>query len=161
MSASANAKSHAVGKTLLQAELIRQVVQQHRFGHFKVPRKRPFLTPSHPSCAPDNQPMTLVAELRDLVPKKDNAHARRHSITHGRLDELYAIIESEEARATGRITFRSPGKVGLNRYRAFAPEARRAIAGIDHGVKFLSYFTPRTGHSRRKHSKRDHKVGLR
>jgi nucleoside-diphosphate-sugar epimerase len=57
--------------------------------------------------------MTLVAELRDLVPKKDNAHARRHSITHGRLDELYAIIESEEARATGRTTFRSPAKVGL------------------------------------------------
>jgi hypothetical protein len=85
--------------------------------------------------------MTLVAEFRDLVPIKDNAHARRHSITHGRLDELYAIIESE-ARATGRTTFRSPAKVGLNRYRAFAPEARRAIAGIDHGVKFLSYFTP-------------------
>jgi hypothetical protein len=43
--------------------------------------------------------MTLVAEFRDLVPIKDNKHARRHSITHGRLDELYAIIESEEARS--------------------------------------------------------------
>jgi GDP-mannose 4,6 dehydratase len=57
--------------------------------------------------------MILVAEFRDLVPIKDNEHARRHSITHGRLDELYAIIESEEARATGRTTFRSPAKVGL------------------------------------------------
>jgi hypothetical protein len=117
-----------------QAELIRQVVQQHRFGHFKVPRKWPFHTPSHPSCAPDNQPMTLVAEFRDLVPIKDNAHARRRSITHGRLDELHAIIESEEARATGRTTFRSPAKVGL-------PSSM--IAGINHCVKFLSYFTPR------------------
>jgi hypothetical protein len=95
--------------------------------------------------------MTLVAEFRDLMPIKDNAHARRHSITHGRLDELHAIIESEEARATGRTTFRSPAKVGL-------PSSM--IAGINHCVKFLSYFTPATGHSRRKHSKRDHNVGL-
>jgi len=101
-----------------------------RFGHFKVPRKWPFHTPSHPSCAPDNQPMTLVAEFRDLVPIKDNEHARRPSITHGRLDELYAIIESEEARATGRTTFRSPAKVGLP---SSIPSIRAGGASRDRG----------------------------
>jgi hypothetical protein len=46
--------------------------------------------------------MTLVAEVRDLVP-----------ITDGRcLDERYPIIESEGARATGRTTFRSPARRG-------------------------------------------------
>jgi hypothetical protein len=57
--------------------------------------------------------MTLVAEVRDLVPIKDNERARRRSITDGRcLDERYPIIESEGARATGRTTFRSPARRG-------------------------------------------------
>jgi len=43
--------------------------------------------------------MTLVAEVRDLVPIKDNERARRRSITDVRcLDERYPIIESEGGR---------------------------------------------------------------
>jgi hypothetical protein len=142
MSASANAKSHAVGKTLSQAELIRQVVQQHGFGHFKVRRKWPFHAPSHPSRAPDNQPMTLVAEFRDLVPIKDTR-------TRGVIRLPTAIGQTlRHNRERGGASYRpdnipltSEGR--LHRYRAFALEAPRGIRGhINYGVKFLSNFTP-------------------
>jgi hypothetical protein len=47
-----------------------------------------------------------------LAPIKANQHARRHLISYGRLDELYAIIGSEEAGSAGRPTFRSSTRKG-------------------------------------------------
>jgi hypothetical protein len=76
-----------------QAERIRRVIQEHRIQHFKVPRKWLFHAPRQPSFAPDDQPMILVAELQDLLPRGDNEHAWCHLITQGHLDELYTVIE--------------------------------------------------------------------
>jgi hypothetical protein len=76
-----------------QAERIRRVIQEHGLRHFRVPRKWLFHAPHHPSCDPGDQPVILVAEFQDLLPKPDNEHAWCHSITRSHLDELYAIID--------------------------------------------------------------------
>src|SRR5262249_16327539 len=68
-----------------------------------------------------------------------NEHAPRHSVTHGRLDELYAIIESEEARAIGRTTFRSPAKVGLP---SSIPSIRAGGASRDRGCATYTISSP-------------------
>jgi hypothetical protein len=74
----------------------------------------------------------------------NNARARRHSITYGRLDEVHRL-NRERGGASYRldnIPLTSEGRIAFID-RAFAPEARRAIAGINHCVKFLSHFTRR------------------
>jgi len=75
-----------------QAERIRRLIEEHAFQYFKVPRKWLFHAPHHPACRPDDQPMILVAEFQDLLPRADNEHAWSHSITEDHLDELYAVI---------------------------------------------------------------------
>jgi hypothetical protein len=97
-----------------QAERIRRVIQDGGLQHFKVPRKWLFHTPPHPSCGPDDQPMILVAEFQDLLPRADNEHAWCHSITEGHLDELYAIIED-----AGGVSSR-PENIALTRQGSFA-----------------------------------------
>jgi hypothetical protein len=97
-----------------QAERIRRVIQDGGLQHFKVPRKWLFHTPHHPSCGPDDQPMILVAEFQDLLPRADNEHAWCHSIAEGHLDELYAIIEG-----AGGVSSR-PENIALTRQGWFA-----------------------------------------
>jgi hypothetical protein len=97
-----------------QAERIRRVIQDGGLQYFKVPRKWLFHTPHHPSCPPDDQPMILVAEFQDLLPRADNEHAWRHSITARHLDELYAIIEG-----AGGVSSR-PENIALTRQGLFA-----------------------------------------
>jgi len=75
-----------------QAERIRAIIQEERFQHFKAPRKWLFHPPYHPSCGPNDQPLVLVAEYQDLLPRADNEHAWLHSVTEAHLDELYSII---------------------------------------------------------------------
>jgi hypothetical protein len=97
-----------------QAERIRRIIQERGFQRFKVPRKWLFHAPGHPACGRDDQPMILVAEFQDLLPKADNKHGWRHSITPGHLDELYAIIEG-----AGGVSSR-PDNIALTRQGSFA-----------------------------------------
>jgi len=59
-----------------------------------------------------------------------------HPMLPGHVFKVFFIAPAGQHSAYQRRS------VCLHRYRAFAPEARRAIAGINHGVKFLSYFAP-------------------
>jgi hypothetical protein len=110
-----------------QAERIRGVIHDRRIRHFRVPRKWLFNAPHHPSCGPDEQPVVLVADFQDLVPKHENEHAWRHSITPGHLDELYAIIEG-----AGGVSSR-PDNIALTRLGWFA------FIDTDHSTNLHDY----------------------
>ena len=97
-----------------RAERLRQVIQDHRIQHFKVPRKWLFRVPHHPSCGPDDQPTILVAEFQDLLSQDESEHAWLHSVTESHLDELRAIIN----RAGG--TSYRPNNIPLTRQGWFA-----------------------------------------
>jgi hypothetical protein len=97
-----------------QAERIRRVIHEREFRHFRVPRKWLFHTPRHPACDPDDQPTILVAEFLNLVPRHDNEHAWRHSLTEGHLQELYGILDE-----AGGVSAR-PENIALTREGWFA-----------------------------------------
>jgi hypothetical protein len=97
-----------------QAELIRRVIDEQAFRHFKVPRKWLFRTPTHPACSPDDQPAILVAEFQDLLPSDENEGAWRHSLTEDHLHELYVILE-----LAGGVSSR-PDNIALTRQGRFA-----------------------------------------
>jgi hypothetical protein len=65
-----------------QDERIRAIIQEERFQHFKAPRKWLFHPPYHPSCGPNDQPLVLVAEYQDLLPRADNEHLTRRATSH-------------------------------------------------------------------------------
>jgi hypothetical protein len=97
-----------------QAERIRQVIQQHRIQHFRVPRKWLFRAPYHASCGPDDQPTILIAELQDLLSQDETEHAWIHSVTESHLDELYIIINH-----AGGTSYR-PDNIPITRQGSFA-----------------------------------------
>lgn len=97
-----------------QAELIRRVIDEQAFRHFRVPRKWLFRAPPHPACSPDDQPAILVAEFQDLLPSDENERAWRHSLTEDHLHELYVILE-----LAGGVSSR-PDNIALTRQGRFA-----------------------------------------
>jgi hypothetical protein len=90
-----------------QAEVIRRVIRERGFRHFRVPRKWLFQVPRPPACSRDPRPMVLVAEFQDLVSRDDNERGWRHSITKSHLEELYAVLKE-----AGGVTSR-PDNIAL------------------------------------------------
>jgi hypothetical protein len=97
-----------------RAERIRQVIQEQRIQHFKVPMKWLFHAPHHSLCAPDDQPKILIAEFQELLSQEESDHAWLHGVTECHLAELYAIIN----RAGG--TSYRPDNIPLTKQGSFA-----------------------------------------
>jgi hypothetical protein len=110
-----------------QAKLIRRVIDEQAFRHFRVPRKWLFCAPPHPACSPDDQPAILVAEFQDLLPSDENERAWRHSLTEDHLHELYVILE-----LAGGVSSR-PDNIALTR------QGRFAFIDTEHSRYFHDY----------------------
>ena len=124
-----------------QAKLIRRVIDEQGFRHFRVPRKWLFCAPPHPACSPDDQPAILVAEFQDLLPSDENERAWRHSLTEDHLHELYVILE-----LAGGVSSR-PDNIALTR------QGRFAFIDTEHSQYFHDYesIAPYLSRQKRQH----------
>jgi hypothetical protein len=96
------------------AQRIRRIIQERGIRNFQVPHKWLFYPPHHPSCSLDDQPVILVAEYQDLLPRKENEDAWLNTVTEPHLDELYTIIQG-----AGGASYR-PDNIPLTKQGKFA-----------------------------------------